>query len=176
MRPTSADNDAFTAFVTCRQAELVRLGEALTGDRQLGEDLAQTALQRLWPRWHRVAASGEPLAYTQRIMVNLWTNWRGARRWQRERVGIADSEPALTEDPTGSIDDHDVVHRWLGLLPPKQRATVVLRFLLDLSVQETAQRLGCSTGTVKSQTARALTTLGARLGEPAGRREKGPGG
>ena len=149
---------AFTAFVVARQRELVRLGWALTGDRQLGEDLVQTALLRLWPHWSRVAASGEPFAYTQRIMINLWTSWRRRRRWQTERL---DASPP---DPTGGDVSIEAQARvsldaWLARLPRRQRAVVVLRFVCDLDVADVADRLGCSTGTVKSQTAKALQTL-----------------
>lgn len=86
-------DEAFSAFVLARQAELVRLGEALCGDRQLGEDLAQMALQRLWPHWSRVAAAGDPFPYTQRIMVNLWASWRRRRRWHVERLDAAPPDP-----------------------------------------------------------------------------------
>jgi RNA polymerase sigma-70 factor (sigma-E family) len=155
-------DEAFSAFVVARQAELARLGWALTGDRELGEDLVQSALQRLWPRWSQVAASGEPLAYTQRIMINLLSNWRHRRGWQVERFGESPSRSAgAVDDLTGAVDDRDSIDRWLAGLPPRQRAVVVLRFLLDLGVAETADRLGCSAGTVKSQTAKALHTLRA---------------
>jgi RNA polymerase sigma-70 factor (sigma-E family) len=156
----TATEDAFAGFVRHRQVELVRLGWALTGDRQLGEDLAQTALQRLWPRWEHVSASGEPYAYAQRIMVNLWSGWRGRRWRQLERV-VETLPDRDVEGGADRLDDNDEVDRWLAMLPPRQRAVVTLRFLLDLSVDETSERLGCSTGTVKSQTAKALGHLRA---------------
>lgn len=158
----SAD-DAFASFVRAHQAELVRLGWALTGERQLGEDLAQSALQRLWPHWPRVAQRGEPLAYTQRIMVTLSVTWR-RRRWHGERLDAAPPEQ-VGDDTSADVDEHDAVEGWLDRLPARQRAVIVLRFLLDLDVNATADRLGCSAGTVKSQTAKALRTL--RAGQPA---------
>jgi RNA polymerase sigma-70 factor (sigma-E family) len=152
-----SSDDAFSAFVMARQGELVQLGWALTGDRQLGEDLSQSALQRLWPHWTRVAAVGDPYPYTQRIMVNLYTSWR-RRRWQLERPAAA--PPDLTSaDATTAVDEHDALDRWLAKLPARQRAVLVLRFVCDLDVTETAERLGCSSGTVKSQTAKALRNL-----------------
>jgi RNA polymerase sigma-70 factor (sigma-E family) len=154
-----APDEAFSTFVVARQAELARLGWALTGDPQLGEDLVQSALQRMWPHWSRVAAAGDPLAYTQRIMVNLWSNWRSRRQWQVERVGESPADLPSSLDPTTAVDDKDSVDSWLAHLPPRQRAVVVLRFLLDLGVAETADRLGCSPGTVKSQTSKALDAL-----------------
>jgi RNA polymerase sigma-70 factor (sigma-E family) len=156
----TATEDAFAAFVRHRQVELVRLGWALTGDRQLGEDLAQTALQRLWPRWDHVSASGEPYAYAQRIMVNLWSSWRGRRWRQMERV-VETPPDRHAEGDADRLDANDEVDRWLATLPSRQRAVITLRFLLDMSVDETAERLGCSAGTVKSQTAKALGHLRA---------------
>lgn len=153
----SAD-DEFSAFVTARQAELVQLGWALTGDRQLGEDLSQSALQRLWPHWTRVADAGDPFAYTQRIVVNLYISWHRRRRWRLERP--AASLPEITVgDATSGVDEQDALDRWLARLPARQRAVVVLRFVCDLDVAETAARLECSSGTVKSQTAKALHNL-----------------
>jgi RNA polymerase sigma-70 factor (sigma-E family) len=149
---------AFSAFVAAHQAELVRLGWALTGDRQLGEDLAQSALARLWPRWSQVAASGQPVAYTQRIMVNLFSSWRQRRRWRGEVVSAQPADRAV-EDQTRRVAEYDALDHALAGLPPRQRAVIVLRFLVDLDVTQTAKRLGCSTGTVKSQTAKALRAL-----------------
>lgn len=154
----TATEDTFAEFVRHRQVQLVRMGWALTGDRQLGEDLAQTALQRLWPRWDRVSARGEPYAYVQRTMINLWSSWRGRRWRQVERTVEAPPERQSDAD-VDRLDANDEVDRWLARLPPRQRAVVTLRFLLDLSVDDTAERLGCSSGTVKSQTAKALEHL-----------------
>ena len=156
---------AFTAFVAARQRELVRLGWALTGDRQLGEDLVQTALLRLWPHWSRVAAAGDPLAYTQRIMINLWTSWRRRHRWQAERL---DASPPDSSGDDASIEAQTRagLDAWLVRLPHRQRAVVVLRYVCDLDVAEAADRLGCSPGTVKSQTSKALRTLRATVDSP----------
>ena len=153
-----SSDEAFSAFVSARQAELARLGWALTGDRQLGEDLAQTALQRLWPHWSRVAAAGDPFPYVQRTMVNLWSTWRRRRRWRVERLDAVPPESGGT-DPTIEVDERDALDGWLAQLPPRQRAVVVLRFMFDLDVADTAQRLGCTPGTVKSQTSKALRSL-----------------
>jgi RNA polymerase sigma-70 factor (sigma-E family) len=151
--------DGFAHFVRRRQVELVRLGWALTGDRQLGEDLAQTALQRVWSRWDHISSRGEPYAYAQRVMVNLWSSWRG-RQWRHmERTVEAPPDRYADGGEADRLVTNHEVDSWLAVLPSRQRAVVTLRFLLDLSVNETAVRLGCSSGTVKSQTAKALAHL-----------------
>jgi RNA polymerase sigma-70 factor (sigma-E family) len=158
----------FAAFVAGRQAALVRLGWALTGDRQLGEDLAQAALARLWPRWDQVAAAGDPWPYVQRIAVNLATTW-WRRRYRHVEVLYDVVPDGTAAGDRVAADLRAVVAGWLPTLPAGQRAAVVLRFMCDLSVAQTAEIMQCSDGTVKSQTARALTALRARA-EEAGER------
>ena len=156
-----SDREAFTAFVQQRWTPLVRLSWALTGDRQLGEDLAQATLDRVWRRWQNVSAGGDPWPYTQRIAVSLASTWR-RRRWHTEVVTSDVAEPRPLATATADLVLYrDRVARWLNELPGKQRAVVTLRFLADLSVEETAAIAGCSTGTVKSQTAKALAHLRA---------------
>ena len=153
----------FAAFVADHQVQLGRLGWALTGDAQLGEDLVQAALTRLWRRWEAVSRSGDPGAYLHRIMINLWSSWRG-RRFRSAEFVVAD--PPMTAPGTRWDDqasDRVDVDRWLNSVPPRQRAALVLRFLLDLSVEETAARLGCSPGTVKSQTSKGLQAMRAAM-------------
>lgn len=167
-----AEPEDFTAFVNARQAGLVRLGWALTGDRQLGEDLAQATMDRLWARWARVSGRGDPWPYAQRVAVPLAPTW-WRRRWRHVEVvgGALPDAPADTDDFVAA-DTRDMVARWLATLPRRQRAVVVLRFLADLSVDETAEILHCSSGTVKSQTAKALGSLRARTERAAAARLK----
>ena len=80
------------------------------------------------------------------------------RRRRVEETLMTPPDMART-GPTLTFEDRDVVARALGELPRKQRAVLVLRFFEDLSVERVAQLLGCSTGTVKSQTSKALTKL-----------------
>ena len=154
------DRDAFTAFVEQRWTALLRLTWALTADRQLGEDLAQATLGRLWARWANVSRGGDPWPYTQRIAVTLASTWR-RRRWTSEVVVRDLPDAPATDDTVRNADTREDVARWLRDLPRRQRAVVVLRFLADLSVEETAEVIGCSQGTVKSQTAKALGHLRA---------------
>lgn len=151
------DAEAFMAFVQERQAALLQLAWALTGERQLGEDLAQATLDRLWARWPRVSAGGDPWPYTQRIVVSLASTW-WRRRWHGE-IATTDPPEAAEDVEAARADMRQTVAKWLAVLPSRQRAVVVLRFLMDLPVDETAAVLRCSSGTVKSQTAKALGRL-----------------
>jgi RNA polymerase sigma-70 factor (sigma-E family) len=155
-----SDREAFTAFVERRWPQLVRLAWALTGDRHLGEDLAQATLDRLWRRWPKVSVGGDPWPYTQRVAASLASTWR-RRRWHGELATADVGEARSSGEPADPVLNRDTVGRWLAELPRRQLVVVTLRFLADLSVDETATIAGCSPGTVKSQTAKALAHLRA---------------
>ena len=131
------------------------------GDRHLAEDLTQSALVRLYLAWGR--ARGEHTsAYARRVLVNCFLDHR-RRAWvSRERTVEA------VPDVAGVELGHDLeLLTALRLLPPRMRAAVVLRHVEDRSVEDVADALGCSVGTVKSQTARGLAKLRAHLKESA---------
>lgn len=152
------DRTAFDAFVTSSSDGLLRTAYLLCGDRGHAEDLVQTALMRTARQWRRARDAPEP--YARRVVVNLAKDrWRQLRRRPTEAPLVADV-PHLTTD---AIDDRDVLLRATHQLAEGQRAVLVLRFFDDLSVDETAALLGCSPGTVKSQTSRALDNLRAAL-------------
>lgn len=146
----------FRGFVAARQRSLLRTAWLLTGNWFSAEDLVQTALLRAWPHWRRIAGSGGADAYVRRIMVNKLLDWRH-RRWNGEVP--TDPLPEIAAAPESDVDLHHVLVRAVGGLPPRQRAVVVLRYFDDLSEADTADALGCATGTVKSQAAKALTAL-----------------
>ncbi len=158
----------FDAFVAARSTRLLRTAFLLTHDRGLAEDLVQTALAKAWFAWGRI--EGAPETYVRRIMVNTYSSW-----WRRKWNGEEPTE-TLPEGPRGTVDDGGVARidertdlwRALGRLPKRQRAVVVLRFYEDLSEVDTAELLGCSVGTVKSQASRALAKLrlDPRMAEP----------
>jgi RNA polymerase sigma factor (sigma-70 family) len=119
----------------------------------------------MYVAWPRV---DEPVAYARRALVNASTNrWR--LRGRRPERPLADAPEPLVADRTEEHSRRDELVRAVALLPARQRAVVVLRFLEDLTEAETAQALGCTTGTVKSQTARALMKLRELVGETADR-------
>lgn len=162
MKLSRADVDDFDAFVLSRSRALLDTAHLLTGDRGHAEDLLQQALERLARHWRRI--DGEPEGYVRRILVNLATDrWRRLARRPLEG-GTVDPERLLVDDALGLVDDRLDLMAALQALPPRQRAVIVLRYFDDLTEAETAVAMGCSIGTVKSGTSRAL----ARLREHAG--------
>jgi RNA polymerase sigma-70 factor (sigma-E family) len=145
--------ESFDAFVLARSRRLLRTAYLLTQDHALAEDLVQTALAKAWFAWSRIEG-GDPEPYVRKIMVNTYSTW-WRRRWNGEHPTDELPEVAVPSSAEESAD----VWRALQRLPRRQRAVVVLRFYEDLSEAETARILGCSTGTVKSQTSKAFAKL-----------------
>jgi RNA polymerase sigma-70 factor (sigma-E family) len=152
-----ADED-FRAFMHGRWQAMVRLAYALTGDRGHAEDLAQTAFARAYASWRRVSRAGNPESYVRQIVIN-----ENRKRFRKRRVAehLTDRLPDRggAGGGVGEHDDRAVLMAVLASLGPRQRAVVVLRYLLDMTEAETASALGCSVGTVKSQASRALVRL-----------------
>lgn len=158
----SAD-DSFRAFVDARWPSLVRFAWTLTGDRAEAEDVVQTALLACWRRWRSVRA-GTADAYVRAAVVNTVVGRARRRRVVEVLRGRSDGgpEPVVDRDVAHERTLHDAVRAELLRLPPRMRAVVVLRFLEDLSEAETARLLGMSTGSVKTQTSRAVARLRER--------------
>jgi RNA polymerase sigma-70 factor (sigma-E family) len=155
----SRDRQSFDEFVAASADRLVRTAYLLCGDRGHAEDLVQTALLRTARRWR--TARRQPEAYARRVVVNLAKDrWRDLAR--RPAEAPLDGVEATIPVVDGLLDRDELI-RAAAQLPPGQRAVLVLRYFDDLSVEETAATLGCSTGTVKSQTSRALERLRAAL-------------
>lgn len=140
----------FQPFVRARWAALLRFGTALTGDANSAADLVQDALERTGSRWPSVRQKQDPEGYVRRTMVN-----RHVSGWRRTRREVLVAEPVEPSAAPGSGDLSSLVWDVLATLPAKQRAVLVLRYYEDLSEAEIAVVLGCSTGTVKSQAAKA---------------------
>jgi RNA polymerase sigma-70 factor (sigma-E family) len=151
------DESEFEQFVACSAARLLRLGFLVVGDLGRAEDLVQETLVRVARRWPRVRAMDEPFAYTRRVLVNLARDDR--RRAARRPEVLGEAPHDIVSDHTGAFEVHDELIRGLAELTPRQRATLVLRFWEDLPESEVAALLGCSVGTVKTQTFRALEHL-----------------
>jgi RNA polymerase sigma-70 factor (sigma-E family) len=159
---SGGDGGTFDDFVVTSAARLGRTAALLTGDRHLAEDLLQTALAKTYLRWHRLREPAAAEAYVRRVMVNQLVRWR-RRRWTGEVPAAELPERAgdagATGDAYGDSDTRAMLRAALATLPRAQRAVLVLRYFEDLTEDETARVLGCSRGTVKSRTARALARL-----------------
>ena len=161
---TTGPELTFADFMSARWSSLFRTAYLLTGDRHEAEDLLQTALARTFVRWKGIRDKGAADAYVRRAMLNL-----ASRRWRtrgREVTLERCLEPAH-DGGVGSSDARMLLWQEIVKLPPRMRAALVLRFYEDLSEAATAAELGCSVGTVKSQTHHALRRLRDALGEPA---------
>jgi RNA polymerase sigma-70 factor (sigma-E family) len=149
---------AFTEFVQRHQPRLLRTAFLLTGDHASAEDLLQTALLKTYTHWHRVE---NPTAFTRRVLVTTQTSWlrrlSSTERPMREVPDRAAPESELYDERK------DAMVQALATLPPRMRAAVVLRYYEDLSEAETARLMGCSVGTVKTQTSRGLARLREQL-------------
>lgn len=153
--------DQFRAYVLRSRGSLVRTATMLAaGDAHEAEDLVQTVLLRMYVSWPRIRSSTRD-AYARRVLVNASLDQR-RRPYARHEQNRAEV-PDLAVEETVASDTETVVFRALAQLPPGMRAAVILRHLHDASVAETADALGCSEGTVKSQTARGLAQLRAAL-------------
>lgn len=159
---------SFEDFVRARSSSLLRTALLLVGqNRAEAEDLLQFALERAYRHWPRICGSGEPERYVRRILANASADrWRKIARRAEQPIPAAYPRGAVP-DPTAEIAERDYLLRALALLPPGQRAVLVLRYFDDLSEGETAEMLGCSIGTVKGQAARALDKLRGAVGPAA---------
>lgn len=150
------DEHGFTEWAVGRQRQLLRSAYLLTGDLHRAEDLVQEALTKVALRWSRLA-DGNPTAYALRIISRDNISW-----WRRRRDVPTDSfdDAGVSAEPEVAL----VVRRALARLTPAQRAVLVLRHFEDLTERETAEVLGVTIGTVKSQNAAAIARL--RTGAP----------
>lgn len=150
----------FAGYVEARQHQLLRAAYLVCGDEHLAQDLLQQALTKLALRWDRLKDQN-PDAYVQRILYRDAVSWW--RRVRRERLGAE-----VPESPDDPADDETAeridLRRALRELTVKQRAVLVLRYFEDLTEVETADLLGVSVGTVKSQTHVALNRLRGVVG------------
>ncbi len=158
-------DDEFTEFVAGRLGTLRRIGYLLCQDWQRADDLAQKAVTRLYARWDRARTLDHLDAYARAILVREFLAEQRSGWARRVTIGASlPDRPTTGHDPDAVLD----MRAALAVLPASQRATIVLRFYCDLTVEQTADVLGCSAGTIKSNTSRAMQTLRQQLaGSPA---------
>lgn len=149
-------DEEFTGYVSARMLPLRRLAYLLCQDWQRADDLVQTAITRLYVHWGRARALEHTDAYVRSILVREFLSERRSGWARRVTLG---GEPREAAARAADLDSALDLRAALAGLPPRQRATLVLRFYCDLNVDQAARLLGCSPGTVKSQTAKGLGSL-----------------
>lgn len=153
-------------YVTARMEVLRRTAYLLCHDWHLADDLVSITIGKLYRHWHRAKDMAHLDAYVRQILVRTWMDER-VRPWRREEP--TESLPEVSVTNGTDIEERSGLVDLLAGLPARRRAAVVLRVYCDLSVEDTAKILGCSEGTVKSQTARGLDALRAAAADTSTR-------
>jgi RNA polymerase sigma-70 factor (sigma-E family) len=153
---TVSGDEAFRAFAIGCRPRLLAAAYLLTGDRGHAEDLTQSALLKVYLSWSKVESAEAPIAYARRILYTTFLRTRRRRRVAEDFRGLPDIAAPSAHI---NVENRDELRRLLAQLPPRQLAVIVLRFFEDMSIDEVARTLKCSTGTVKSQTSKALDAL-----------------
>jgi RNA polymerase sigma-70 factor (sigma-E family) len=161
----------FEAWAASAVPRMRRAAFLMTGDQHRADDVVQDVLVRIYVSWRRISRSGPPDAYAYACLMNGSRAW-GRRRSRREVLVAEVPDPAARPgaDGSGSAHDDRVVEVLAALdgLGRSQRAVIVLRYWVGMSVTETAQALGTSEGNVKSQASRGLAHLRSAVDLPAG--------
>ncbi|RKT17633.1 RNA polymerase sigma-70 factor (sigma-E family) [Streptomyces sp. 1114.5] len=149
-------DEGFTDYVASRSGWLRKVAYLLCGDWHRADDLVQETITKLYVNWARARRVENLDGYARRVLVNTFLGEQRTAWWRR--TVRTDGEPetvAVALDLDTSLD----LRRALAALPPRQRATVVLRYYCDLSIDQAAEAMACSPGNVKSQSSRALEAL-----------------
>lgn len=151
----------FDSWARDHRTCLFRMAVAITRDRHEAEDLLQTTLTKVYLAWDRVRDQDALDAYVRRVMVNTHSSWwrRNRRRQEIPSGSDVGVELASGADDFAALAARDELAPLLRALPPRQQSAVVLRYLHDRSVAETAALLGISVGAVKSQTCRGIASM-----------------
>lgn len=150
----------FNAFVAGGIGSLVRTACLITWDAGEAEDVVQDSLLKVARQWPRVSRMEQPLAYARRIVINRALD--GTRGRFRRRAELGEETPvgeAAAQDLLAALETRADLQVALAELTPRQRAVLVLRFFDDLTEAQTAEVLGCSLGTVKSNASRGLARM-----------------
>jgi len=154
--------EGFEAYAAGDMKRLLRLAAMLTGDPDDARDLVQETLVRVGSAWSRIDRSRDPAGYATTVMTRM--AWRQRHRRRTELTLLSSKAPTEpVNDGFGQVDDALALAAAMKRLGQRQRAVLVLRFYCDLSEQQIADMLGCSNGTVKSQSARGLANLRSHL-------------
>ncbi len=149
------DEQAFREFLTSQMASLRKMAFVTCGDWHAAEDAVANALVKLYPRWKKL---DRPDLYVKTMVYRAAID-ETRRPWRRERAA-SDAMPEVSlRDHAGAADERMRLRGALQAVPTGQRAAVVLRYYLGLSLEDTASVLDCTVGTAKSQASRGLAKL-----------------
>jgi RNA polymerase sigma-70 factor (sigma-E family) len=149
-------DEEYVEYVSARLPWLKRLAYQLCGDDHRADDLVQESVTKLYMRWASARKADKLDSYVRAILVRTYID-ETRRPWSR--VWLFGALPEQQVMASSGAEDRAVLRAALATLPPGQRAVLVLRFLCDLSIEDVGELLGCSSGTVKSQTAHGLAKL-----------------
>jgi RNA polymerase sigma-70 factor (sigma-E family) len=155
-----ADEAQYRDFVVARLDRLRRSAYLLCRDWHTADDLVSITLTKLYRNWSRATAAVSLDGYVRSILAHAWVD-ETRRSWRREDSTAEPPDVAGWGVPADAVLERAALAKLLTELPDRQRAVIVLRFYCDMSVAETADVLGVSEGTVKSQSARGLELLRA---------------
>ncbi|MFD4661161.1 SigE family RNA polymerase sigma factor [Kitasatospora sp. NPDC058444] len=150
----------FTEYLASRSGWLRKVAYLLCGDWHRADDLVQECATKLYVNWSRAGRVENLDGYARRVLVNTFLAEQRTSWWRRT---TRTATPAEVASVAADLDVQLDLRKALAALPPRQRATVVLRYYCDLTVDQTADAMRCSSGNVKSQTSRALATLRTTL-------------
>jgi RNA polymerase sigma-70 factor (sigma-E family) len=160
----AAAEQEYIEYVTARLPVLRRLAYLLCGDEHHGDDLVQQTITTLYMRWPRIHKVTRLDQYVRTMLVHAFID---ERRLTWSRVRLVSAPPDQPAPQAGSVEDRQMLRSAIAKLTRRQQAVLVLRFVHDLPVNEVAELMDCSVGTVKSQTSHALVALRRVLGEEA---------
>jgi RNA polymerase sigma-70 factor (sigma-E family) len=155
-------DDEFTEYFAARFDNARRIVYAMCGDWSEAEEIAQTAFVRVYARWAKIRPDTAD-GYLRTVLTRVFLDTR--RRGRARETAVADP-PERAAPAQDGPEERLALRTALLAVPPGQRTVLVLRFVADLSVESVSATLGCSSGTVKSQTARGLAALRAAYREP----------
>ncbi|MET9315770.1 SigE family RNA polymerase sigma factor [Kribbella sp. NPDC003505] len=159
-----SDRDAaFEAYFAARSDAMRGTAYLLCGDWHRAEDLVQQTFTKIYQVWRRIQRQDAMDNYTRQTLIRTFLSERRRGWFRYESVGVPPADPPTAS--AGPTEERLVLLEALVKVPPRQRAVLVLRYWEDQSVEQTAELLDCSTGTVKSQASRGLAAMRGLLEE-----------
>ena len=163
VRAQHGDEDAFASLTVMAYPCLFRVAQGILRDATLAEDATQAAIVRIWQHLRRLRDPAKFEGWSYRLLVNsCHDEAKRAPRWTPIEAVAPESEPRVP-DGLGAVADRDQLERAFARLSVEHRAVIVLRHLLDLSMEQVGDVLGVPVGTVGSRLNRAMASLRAAL-------------